>query len=488
MKEPVFMRPRVAEEPGGAGVRAPIVAMKCRNWHGAKGAQESGCVKDRQMDSQPTRVPQEAKQAGEVRSRWLWAAPSVWTDCMLTALEKGVKGNKWFSLIDKVYSPANLLSAFARVKANRGSAGVDRQTIEMFEKHLGKNVEHLWKSLRDETYRPQAIRRVWIPKPGKKEKRPLGIPTVLDRVAQAALRQVIEPIFERDFAEHSYGFRPNRGCKDALRHVDALMKKGYTWVVDADLKGYFDTIPHPQLMDLIKAKVADGRVLRLIEMYLKQDVMETAKRWTPSRGSPQGAVISPLLSNIYLDPLDHEMAEAGIEMVRYADDFVLLCRSEQEANCALEKVKRWTEQAGLTLHPEKTHIVDAAQRGGFDFLGYHFERGYRWPSEKSRGKLKDTMRSRTKRCNGQSLETIIRNVNRTTRGWFEYFKHSHRYTFPTLDGWIRMRLRSILRRRAGRRGRGRGRDHQRWPNVFFAKHGLFSFTTAHAMACQPPPG
>jgi len=462
--------------------------MKCRNGHGAKGAQESGCVKGRRMDSQPARVPQEAKQVGEVRSRWLWVEPSVWTDRMLTALEKGVKGSKWFSLIDKVYSPANLLSAFARVKANDGSAGVDRQTIVMFENHLGKNIEHLTKSLRDETYRPQAIRRVWIPKPGNKEKRPLGIPTVRDRVAQAALRQVLEPIFERDFAEHSYGFRPNRGCKDALRRVDALMKKGYTWIVDADLKGYFDAIPHPQLMDLIKAKVADGRVLRLIEMYLKQDVMESAKRWTPNRGSPQGAVISPLLSNIYLDPLDHEMAEAGIEMVRYADDFVLLCRSEREANCALDKVRHWTEQAVLTLHPEKTHIVDATQRGGFDFLGYHFERGLRWPSEKSRGKLKDAIRSKTKRCNGYSLGTIITNVNLTKRGWFEYFKHSHRYTFPALDGWIRMRLRSILRKRVGRRGCGRGRDHQRWPNAFFAAHGLFSFTTAHATACQSPSG
>ena len=440
------------------------------------------------MERQPTTVPEKAKQVGDIRGRWSWVEPSAWTDRMLTALENGVKGGKWFSLIDKVYRSENLGSAFGRVKANKGSAGIDHQTIEMFEKHLGKNMEHLRKSLRDETYRPQAIRRVWIPKPGKKEKRPLGIPTVRDRVAQAALRQVMEPVFERDFAEHSYGFRPNRGCKDALRRVDALMKKGYTWVVDADLKGYFDTIPHPQLMDLIEAKVADGRVLRLIERYLKQDVMETAKRWTPSRGSPQGAVISPLLSNIYLDPLDHEMAEAGIEMVRYADDFVLLCRSEREAECALEKVKRWTEQAGLTLHPEKTHIVDATQRGGFDFLGYHFERGYRWPSEKSGGKLKDAIRSKTKRCNGYSLETIIRNVNRTTRGWFEYFKHSHRTTFPRLDGWIRMRLRSILRRRVGRRGHGRGRDHQRWTNALFAAHGLFSLVAAHASASQSPPG
>ena len=440
------------------------------------------------MEGQPTSVPDAAKQVGDVRGRWPWAEPSVWTERMLTTLEKGVKGGKWFSLIDKVYSEKNLRSAFARVKSNKGSAGVDRQTIEMFEANLDANIQHLSRALKDETYRPQAIRRVWIPKPGKREKRPLGIPTVRDRVAQAALRHVLEPIFERDFAEHSYGFRPKRGCKDALRRVDALLKEGYTWVVDADLKGYFDTIPHGQLMDRVEAKVTDGRVLRLIEMYLKQDVMETAKRWTPQRGSPQGAVISPLLSNIYLDALDHLMAESGVEMVRYADDFVLLCRSEEDAQRALDQVKRWTAPAGLTLHPDKTHVVDATQRGGFDFLGYHFERGLHWPCRKSFGKFRDTIRAKTRRNNGHSLTAIIANVNRTTKGWFEYFKHSTPFTFQMADGWIRMRLRSILRRRRHGRGRGRGRDHQRWPNAFFAKHGLFSFVTAHATASQPPLG
>ena len=407
---------------------------------------------------------------------------------MLTALEAGVKGGKWFSLIDKVYSPGNLRAAFAEVKANRGGSGVDHQTIEMFELHLEANLEYLSRSLREETYSPLAIQRVWIPKPGTKEKRPLGIPTVRDRVVQSALRHSLEPIFERDFAEHSYGFRPNRGCKDALRRVNALLKRGHTWVVDADLKGYFDTIPHKPLMDRVQAKVADGRVLRLIEMYLKQDVMESAKRWTPQRGSPQGAVISPLLSNIYLDPLDHMMAESGVEMVRYADDFVLLCRSREEAEVALEQVRQWTATAGLALHPEKTRLVDATVRGGFDFLGYHFERGYRWPRAKSLGKFKDAIRAKTRRTNGQSLGTIITDVNRTLRGWFEYFKHSHRITFRPLDSWMRMRLRSILRWRRGGSGRGRGRDHQRWPNAYFADRGLFSLTAAYASARQSPPG
>ena len=403
---------------------------------------------------------------------------------MLTALEDGVKGGKWFSLIDKVYSTRNLRSAFAEVKANRGAAGVDHQTIAMFETRLDANLERQSQALRANTYQPQAVRRVWIPKPGSREKRPLGIPTVRDRVVQAAMRHVLEPIFERDFAEHSYGFRPRRGCKDALRRVDALLKAGYTWVVDADLQSYFDTIPHEQLMARIETQVADGRVLRLIAMFLRQDVMDTAKHWTPKRGSPQGAVLSPLLSNIYLDPLDHTMADAGFEMVRYADDFVILCRSEAEARRALEHVERWTAQAGLTLHPDKTRIVDATQRNGFDFLGYHFERGYRWPRKKSLRKLKDTIRTKTRRANGYSLDAIIWNVNRTLRGWFEYFKHSHATTFRPLDAWLRMRLRSILRKRRGGRGRGRGSDHQRWPNAYFAEHGLFSLVAARAAASQ----
>lgn len=438
----------------------------------------------RPAEDQPERVPAGAKQSGDVRGRWPWAEPTVWTDRMLTALENGVKGGVWFSLIDKVYSERNLRTAFAEVKANRGAAGVDHQTIAKFESRLDANLERLQERLQADTYQPQAVRRVWIPKPGGREKRPLGIPTVRDRVVQAAMRHVLEPIFERNFAEHSYGFRPERCCKDALRRVDALLKAGYTWVVDADLQSYFDTIPHEQLMARIETQVADGRVLRLIAMYLRQDVLDAATHWTPERGSPQGAVLSPLLSNIYLDPLDHAMAEAGFEMIRYADDFVILCRSEAEARRALEHVKRWTTSAGLTLHPDKTRIADATQHGGFDFLGYHFERGHRWPRKKSLRKLKDAIRAKTRRANGHSLDAIIWNINRTLRGWFEYFKHSHATTFPPLDAWTRMRLRSILRKRRGGRGRGRGYDQWRWPNAYFAAHGLFSLVAARPAASQ----
>lgn len=353
----------------------------------------------------------------------------------------------------------------------------------MFSNHLEANLKNLSEELRSCQYRPQQIRRHNIPKPGSKEMRPLGIPTVRDRVVQTAVLMALEPIFERDFAKHSYGFRPGRGCKDALRQVDKLLKAGYTYIVDADLKSYFDTIPHDRLMALVGQKVSDGRVLSLIESFLKQGVLDGLREWTPEEGSPQGGSISPLLSNIYLNPLDHQMAEQGFEMVRYADDFVILCRSPEEAGRALAVVQAWTAEAGLKLHPDKTKIV-AAQESGFDFLGYRFERGRRYPRTKSMQKFKDTIRAKTKRTSGESLKVIITGLTPTIRGWFEYFKHSYRTTFPYLDGWIRMRLRSILRKRRGGKGRGRGSDHQRWPNAFFANQGLYSLKTAHALARQ----
>jgi RNA-directed DNA polymerase len=434
-------------------------------------------VTDRQAEAKPAAVP-EAKQAGEVRARWAWVEPCVWTERMLTALETGVKGGKWFSLIDKVSAPRMLLRAFEQVKKNGGAAGMDHQTIAMYEQRLEQHTEYLARTLKEGSYQPAAVRREWIPKPGSKEKRPLGIPTVRDRVVQKALLATIEPIFEREFAEQSYGFRPERGCKDALRRVDQLLKQGQMWVIDADLKSYFDTIPHEQLLNRIEEKVADGRVLELIRKYLKQGVLEEMREWQPESGTPQGAVISPLLSNIYLDPLDKLMAASGLEMVRYADDFVVLCRSEADARRALAAVQQWTVAAGLTLHPDKTRIVDATQPGGFDFLGYHFERGEKRPRRKSLKKFKDTIRAKTKRNNGQSLRVIIANVNRTTKGWFAYFKHSHRYTFRPLDQFIRVRLRSILRRRSGRRGLASGGESIRWTNAYFAEQGLFSLLTA----------
>jgi RNA-directed DNA polymerase len=280
---------------------------------------------------------------------------------MLATLEQGVKGGVWFSLIDKVHRLSTLQSAFAKVSANGGAAGCDHETIAMYASRLDANLTALSDDLCGGTYRPRPVRRVYIPKPGTRDRRPLGIPTVRDRIVQTALRNVIEPIFERDFAEHSYGFRPGRGCKDALRRVNHLLKADYTHVVDVDLQGYFDSIPHDQLMARVRAKVADGRVLTLIESFLTQGVMDGMDKWTPMSGSPQGAVISPLLSNVYLDPLDHLMVGRGIEMVRYADDIVLLCHSAEDAAAAMAEMQRWTATAGLTLHPEKTRLVDATQ-------------------------------------------------------------------------------------------------------------------------------
>src|SRR5882724_2855812 len=440
--------------------------------------------KEQMMEEKPEIVSEKTKQSGETLARWGWVEPSVWTERMLTALEEGVKGGRWFSLIDKVAKLENLRKAFARVKANGGAAGVDHQTTEMYGQDLEKNLEWIAQKLREGSYQPKAIKRVWIPKAGSKEKRPLGIPTVRDRVVQTALRHVIEPIFEAEFAEHSYGFRPKRGCKDALRRVDNLLKAGNTWVVDADLQSYFDTIPQGKLLEQVAKKVADSRVLELVEAMLRQGVMEGLAHWTPEAGTPQGAVVSPLLSNIYLDPLDHELARSGYEMVRYADDFVILCRSAAEARTALAKVQRWTANAGLRMHPEKTRIVDAMQRGGFDFLGYHFERGYRWPRRKSVAKLKATIRNKTRRTQGHSLRTTIKTVNQTLTGWFEYFKHSHQTAFPPLDKWIRMRLRSILRQRLKRKDRARGTDNVRWPNAFFAAQGLIFLSVARAQCGQ----
>ena len=336
-------------------------------------------------------------------------------------------------------------------------------------------LSRLAQQLSDGTYRPQPVRRAWIPKPGSKEKRPLGIPAVRDRIVQGALRHVLEPIFETEFAGHSYGFRPGRGAKDALRRVATLLKAGHVWVVDADLKSYFDTIPHERLLALVQARVADGRVLALVERFLRAGVLEESQGWKPTEwGTPQGGGISPLLANLYLNPLDHQMERAGWEMVRYADDFVILCRSAAEAHAALEAVRAWVSEAGLTLHPEKTRVVDARVRGGFDFLGYHFERGQKWPRKKSLKKLKDRVREQTPRLDGRSLQAIIADVNRTLRGWYGYFQHSKANVFAEVDGHVRRRLRSLLEKRRGRTRQGLGAAHQRWPNEWFARRGLLS--------------
>ena len=405
---------------------------------------------------------------------------------MLETLEQSsVRGGKWHSLIDKVYKRENLLSAYREVAANKGAPGVDHITVEDFGASLIRDVSKLEKQLREGTYLPQAIKRVHIPKLGSKETRPLGIPTVRDRVVQNALRHVLEPILERQFAEHSYGFRPKRGCKDALRRVDGLVKAGYKYTVDVDLKSYFDTIPHDLLIKELRKYVADNQVIGLVEKFLQAEIVDEKDRWIPQTGVPQGAIISPLLSNLYLNDLDHFMAGQGYQMTRYADDLVIQCRTREEAESALALVSDWVTERGLLLHPTKTKIVHVDEEG-FEFLGYRFIKHRRFPRPKSLAKLKDTIRSKTKRNNGQSLQAIIADLNRTLRGWYEYFKHSWKTTFPDLDGWVRMRLRSILRRRSKRKGRGSTiSDSKLYPTRFFAEHGLFSMTDARARELQP---
>jgi RNA-directed DNA polymerase len=379
------------------------------------------------------------------------------------------------------------MQAARAVIRNQGAGGIDGQSTEAFEAEVDQAVSTLSRQLREGRYQPKPVKRVWIDKLGSTEKRPLGIPVVRDRVVQTALVYVMEPIFEREFAEHSYGFRPGCNAQQAIQRVEQLLQGGCTWIVDADLKGYFDTIPQEQLLKVVAEKIADGKVLRLVEQYLQQGVMETGKGWTPTeRGTPQGAVLSPLLANAYLDALDHQMAQRGYQMTRYADDFVIQCRSQEQAQEALVAIEQWTKAAGLTLHPQKTRIVEASQPGGFEFLGWHFERGMKWPREKSVKRLKEVIREQTRRHHGQSLPRIVEGLNRRLRGWKRYFGGGRGDTYVRLDQWIRMRLRSILRVRDGRPGRGRGHDHNRYPNDYFAELGLISLNaSARAKRASP---
>ena len=426
---------------------------------------------------------QDAGVLGSCVQRKFVPAP-IWTETMLAALQRGVKGGKWFSLIDKVYRLETLELGWAQVEKNAGAAGVDRMSVERFAQGRQHYLAELAQALRSGSYRPLPVRRVYIPK-GQKQ-RPLGIPAVKDRVVQAALKLVIEPIFEHEFEPRSYGFRQGLGCKDALREVDRHLKAGYFWVVDADLQSYFDTIPHDPLLTKVGNRIGDGHVMALIQGFLKQDIMENLTRWTPIAGSPQGAVISPLLANAYLHELDVEMREAGLVMVRYADDAVVLCRSREEAEAALARLRAWVNANGLTLHPDKTHIGDCRVEGeGFEFLGYRFEAGRRLVRKKSLMALRDKVRARTPRNRGGSIESVIASLNPTLKGWYAYFKQAHRFTFSSIDGFIRRRLRAMLRKQMHRPGQGRClNDHKRWPNSFFADLGLFTMSAAHQSARQ----
>jgi len=415
---------------------------------------------------------------------------------MLMALEAGVRGGVWARLYDKVWALPNLQSAWRKVRRKHGKPGVDHVTVAQFGAQADAELPRLQAALRAHTYQPQLVKRVYIPKPGRRELRPLGIPTVRDRVVQGALRHVLEPILERAFAPQSYGFRPGRDAHQALARVDELLQAGYVHVVDADLKGYFDSIPHDRLLAVLRRYVADGSVLALVAAYLQQGILDGLREWTPTEGTPQGAVLSPLLANLYLNDLDHTMQQAGYQMVRYADDFIILCRTREEAAQALARVQAWVTAAGLTLHPEKTRLVHLdEERAGFDFLGYHHARIKhgrlgRWPREQSLDRFRRRLRELTPRLSGQSLAEQIRRLNPVLRGWGRYFRLSPVATLRVLDGYVRHRLRRMLAARLRRLRSGYGRAHYRWPTAFFTAQGLFCLATAAvpSLSRQSPPG
>ena len=397
---------------------------------------------------------------------------------LTTLLENRVRGGKWHALIDKVYAPLNLFTASRKVTGKRKAAGVDGQSCEAFEEHLLVETRRLSEEIRTGSYRPNAVRRVHIPKPGRpNETRPLGIPTVRDRVVQRAIVNVIEPILDHQFHERSFGFRHGRGAHDALRIVEQKLQAGCVYVVDADLKGYFDTIPKDRLLALVQEHISDSRMLHLIKMFLDQNILEELREWTPVAGVPQGAVLSPVMSNLYLNPLDHQMADSGFEMVRYADDFVVLCRSQSEAESALQVITAWVETAGLTLHPTKTKIVDSRVES-FAFLGYSFRGDQIYPRRESLAKMKTRIKELTPRKRPGSIDRIAAELTSVLRGWFGYFRHCRWTIFKALDAKIRSRLRQLLLQRHRNNPQGLPRT-QRWPNDFFAKAGLYSLRDAH---------
>jgi RNA-directed DNA polymerase len=463
--------------------------MNPGNAGGAKGGRKADASNEGSCEASSPSVPATDKQGEEDLWQRYGAERGVWSEKMLAALhESRVEGKKWFSLIDKVCEVKTLRLAWDQVLSNAGACGVDGVSVGRFAKDSQTRLLAVREHLKAGTYQPQPVKRVWIPKAGSARGRPLGIPTVRDRVVQSALKMVIEPIFERDFAPHSYGFRHGRGCKEALRRVDELLQSGLVHVVDVDIQGYFDSIPHERLMSLVRERIADGRVLGLLESLLKQGVLEQGVQMQDEpvkEGTPQGGVISPLLANVYLNPLDWLMREAGYEMVRYADDMVILCGDASSAQQALGLLSEWMVQAGLVLHPQKTRVVDMGQpQTHFDFLGYRFWRGKtsrrirRFIRPKSVQSFRERLKPLTRRANGQSMKAIIVRLEPLLRGFHGYFKHASARSLEIVDGWVRGRLRGILRKRRHLKGSASGGDQLRWPNHYFASLGLFSLEHA----------
>ena len=366
---------------------------------------------------------------------------------------------KIHSLIDKVYKRKNLEIAWKKVRSNRGAGGIDAETIESFEERLEEQLTRLHEELRAKTYQPQPVRRAEIPKTGQPGKwRTLGIPTIYDRVCQQALLNRLEPIFEPVFDEANFGYRQGRSTKDALRKVWKEIKGGDEWIVDADLKDFFGSVDHGKLLTLLGRRIADGRVLRLIEAMLKAGSYGKGRLFPTERGTPQGGVISPLLSNILLTPFDQEMRRRGYQLTRYADDWVVTCASAAQARAAVTAARGILSELGVQLHPQKTRIVHV--RYGFEFLGYKIKRGgqldlpagkirsaaragalYAYPREKSIRRFMDRVRSLTQRRVPLKTDALIQQLNPMLRGWGEYFKRAHvRKIFNRLDRWVVRRI------------------------------------------------
>jgi RNA-directed DNA polymerase len=392
------------------------------------------------------------------------------------ARSKSERKQKWHSLIDKVYALPNLQSAWERVRANQGAPGSDGVTIAQFKERAEERLQLLSQELRAKTYRPQPVRRVWIPKGDGEGKRPLGIPTVRDRIVQQALLQILEPIFEPTFSSRSHGFRRERGCTTALEIVDRAIQHGYEWVVDADVQSFFDSVDHERLLTALNAEVADGSVLRLIRGILRAGVTlaATSEVEPTELGTPQGGPLSPLLANVYLHALDVRLVQAGYGLVRYADDFVIFTRSAAEAQAALALTQQVLEgELGLRLHPEKTRVVTVTH--GFEFLGYHYFRHpktgvlHKEVRRKSVRRFRTAVRELTPRLTGgrkpkarrlnaarlarnARVQAIVRKVNHYLRGWHGYFRAArspYPDYFDRFDRFVRRRLRAVISGRVG---------------------------------------